>query len=202
MTSGKPNSGYTPQPNSIPDSVVRFFLANPEEELDLDALEAKFDRPRRQWHSILGPAVESGLLKRTERAADSELVYSLGNNKPAVAASPSPKFDGLASGAWLGAKPAKTRKSPSPTELFDYSSLDLAAIEIKAGQPLPPARNTSKGFDWTPLLSKLNVGDHAELPIKVKVNLGQAVRTWKRAGKGEFALRTINATTLGCWRVK
>lgn len=187
---------YTPRGDSLPARVIAFFTQNPDEVLDLDALEAKFDKPRSQWHTILGQAVSAGLLKRETREDDEELVYSLGNGAP-PASRLRPPVDAL----WAGAEVGLKRKSPTKTERFDYSTLDIDNVVIKTGVPLP-CKGPLHKMDVSPLLKRMKVKDSVVLPLKTRSVFQAAIKTSKAAGRGEFSIRKLNAHELGLWRVK
>ena len=69
---------YTPLEGSAAWKVIQFLAANPGEKLDADKISAKCDCDRRSVHTLLGKAVQAGLLKRAEDLEEGELVYSLG----------------------------------------------------------------------------------------------------------------------------
>ena len=75
------SKSYTPQQGSVAWKVIEFFTTNQQEELTLADLESKFDKAASQFHSLLGAAVEAGVLKRSTNG-DEELVYSFGSGHP------------------------------------------------------------------------------------------------------------------------
>lgn len=192
------SAAYTPRSDSLPSRVISFFTQNPDEVLDLDALEAKFGKPRSQWHTILGQAVSAGLLKRKERADDGELVYSLGTTtnttKPGTATPTPPGVDVLASGGWLG---AKTKAKPVRRKAFVP---DIDKIEFIAGVPLPLARSKA-GAGFAPVLLKQPVGQMFKQPHEARSALAVAMTKLKKAGKGAWEMRNF-PDHLGVWRVK
>ena len=196
MTQGKPNSGYAPQADSVASRVISFFEANPDEELDLDALVAKFDKPRKQWHSLLGAAVLGNLLKREERESDGELVYRPGGGSARVKAKATAPVadDALARGSWLGAK-----ASQKPARKAPYV-VDLESIKFIEGVPLPPARGKAFG-GFSSILLKMPVGIMFRQPHEAKSSLSFAMTRLKNAGKGVWEMLKLPGH-LGVWRVK
>lgn len=185
-------SNYNPQPGSTAFRVMEFFTTNPQEELTVQQLESRFDKPAKQWHSILSSAVSSGALKRFENE-DDELVYTLGTGVPGIepqqGRNPTLRPDVLLAGATLGKRVARA-SAPA----------DLATIELRSGVPLPEIRT---GKDkWYELLDRMAVGQSCVLPNDCKGGLGGAVNKSKKNGKAEFALRKVNTTQFGVWRVK
>lgn len=203
MTQGQPNSGYTPQAGSLAARVISFFDDNPDEELDLDALEAKFDKPRKQWHSILGAAVLGCVLKREELESDGELVYRLGSgNAPATPFASTkkdrrgepPADDALARGGWLGAKVSQPAGRPK------RFVIDLESIKFIEGVPLPNVK-TQAGISFAPTLLKMKVGAMFKQPHEAKSALEFAMAKLKKSGGGEWQMRKF-PDCLGVWRVK
>ena len=183
---------YTPRADSLPSRVITFFSNNPEEVLDLDALEAKFDKPRSQWHTILGQAVSAGLLKRAVREDDEELVYSLGGGLPnTIKAIPPPKADALTAGGWLGKKTA-TRASPF--------KVDFDNITFVSNVPIPQVKGRlNSGFEAVFL--KMKAGQMFEVPFEARASLALVATKLKRAGSGVWEMRKLGEL-IGVWRVK
>lgn len=196
------NRAYAPRGDSVVVRVLDWFKKNPAETLSTDALEAKFDKPAKQWHSILALAVEAGLLKRAPDEEE-ELVYSLGSGQaPSAksgAASQSPVLDSLWGGANLGLKP-KANGTRSPKAPF---ICDPLSFTIHSDRPMPLGSGKGRfGTDWTPLFAKLQVGQSVDVPEAARPSLAKQMSDSKKAGTGEFMLRKINDETFGLWRVK
>jgi hypothetical protein len=191
-------SAYTPQEGSIAWKVIEFFTTNPDEALTTDQMSIRFDTPAKQFHSLLGQSVETGLLKRTTND-DTDMEYSLGTGSPHIKASrarnPSPRPDALLAGSSLGLK--QTGK-PAVKPAAVTSALDLAAIALVDDVPMPAAR---QAFDWSVLFKRMKVKQSCVLPISVRSTLLKACTDAKKAGIGTFTIRKINDGELGLWRV-
>jgi hypothetical protein len=208
VSRGVQGGSYTPTEGSIPFLVLEYLATHPTERLSLDQLESKFSLARKQSHSILGRAVQAGYLVRATDD-DEEICYELGQAQPPIAITPNPaRHPSLKSATgnpphdalWAGAQVGLKRKPPASSERFDYSSIDIDTLQIETGKPIPSARSMGK-VDWQPLLHKLKVGQSVTLPLKTRSTVAGAVKIWKERGKGEFALRKLNADQLGLWRV-
>ncbi len=195
MATAKP--AYKPRLDSIPGRVVSWFRENPEEELTSADIIEKFETGQQHIHTVLGPAVEAGLLAR-HKNEDLELVYHLaGKSKgrpalQAVANAPS-------SSSPFGA-PKRSRQNPAATKAA-LSSIDLAALPIEDNVPLPPGRHNG-GIDWTPLLKRLKVNQSAAVPYLARFTLRNALNTAHKSDKARYALRIDKqAEQLRVWRI-
>lgn len=72
---------FSPRPDTVCRKVIDFFRANPEETLDKEAISIKFGCLQNTVHTVLGPAVQAGVLQRKENLGDGELIYSMGDLK-------------------------------------------------------------------------------------------------------------------------
>lgn len=182
------SKSYTPQQGSVAWKVIEFFTTNPQEELTLADLESKFDKAASQFHSLLGAAVDAGVLKRSTND-DDELVYSIGNGHPQVGVSkarnPSLRPDALLAGAALGKRKA-------------LAVLDLDAIPLRSDVPLPD--RGGRKVDWSKLFKRMAVGQSCVLPIALRGSLNKACTEAKIAGLGEFAIRGDTDETVAVWR--
>ena len=190
MTTGKT---YTPQRGSIAWQVIEFFTTNPDEELTTSDLEAKFGKAAVQFHSLLAYAVEAGALVRRTNG-DDELVYAIGTGSPLVqpkpARHPSPRPDALLAGADMG---KRTRNHTAPV------AIDLDAIVLRSDVPVPTKRTGKR--DWTPLFTRMQVGQSCTLPLSVHGSLRSACTKAKRDGIGTFQIQANDATEiLTLWR--
>ena len=75
---------------SVPWKVIQFLDANPDEQLDIELVSAKYDCPRSQVHTLLSGAVQAGALARSTCRDTGEVIYSkarraLSITAPAVA---------------------------------------------------------------------------------------------------------------------
>ena len=104
---------FSPHPDTVCRKVIDFFRGNPEETLDREAISIKFGCLQNAVHTLLGPAVQAGVLLRKENLGDGELIYSVGDLK---------KF------------------SPLVREKFQ---LDESVIKIEKNVPVPPRAKNS-----------------------------------------------------------
>lgn len=186
---------YTPQQGSIAWKVIEFFTTNPDEALTLQDLEAKFDKGASQFHSLLGAAVEAGVLKR-EPNPDEDLVYSLGTGSPLIEANharnPTSRPDALLAGSSLGfkrnVKPALVATVINPAE-----------IPLLDNVPMPGRGKAPT--DWPALFRRMKVNQSCVLPIAMRSVLNKACTDAKKSGIGTFALRKINEEKVGVWRL-
>jgi hypothetical protein len=182
---------YAPLVDSVAWKAVEYFTTNPDEQLSTQDLEVKFDKPAKQFHSLLGPAIQAGVLKRRE-GDDGELLYSLGTGCAAIKANksrnPSLRTDALLAGANLG------RKKPEPGYM-----VQLKDIEIRSDVPMPARR--PEGQDWADLLSRLKVKDSFVVPMFLRSQANKACTVAKGDGRGTFTIRKISEEQIGIWRV-
>ena len=61
---------------SVPWKVIQFLDANPDEQLDIELVSAKYDCPRSQVHTLLSGAVQAGALARSTCRDTGEVIYS------------------------------------------------------------------------------------------------------------------------------
>lgn len=190
-------STYTPQAGSVAFKVIEFFTTNPDEELSTDNLEAKFSKPAAQFHSILGGALQAGVLKRHTND-DDELVYSLGKGTAQVQANPArhPNLrpDALLASAELGRK-------PKPKSRIHASMLDLDSVQLRDDVPVPDKQGNAVE-KFTALLARMKIGQSCELPAATKTTLAKVCIAHHAEGKGKFTVRKLNVTTIGLWRVE
>lgn len=163
---------YTPREGSVAWKVIQFLQANRDEQLDADLISAKCDCVRANVHTLLGPAVQAGLLKRSEDFPSGELVYSAG------------------SGAALPPEQPSTATAPAPAKrtLAAPFRIDIGTVQIDKNVPLPGRRQP---MDWTPLLGKLEVGDSFLLPNAAKSAIGTAMKAFKDATGKELCSRKV-----------
>jgi hypothetical protein len=172
---------YTPRAGSLPSMVINFFVNNPDEELDLEAITDKFSCSRGNVHTQLGAALDAGMLAR-KRNVDGDYIYTAGKGIPA-------KQDGVDMDAVhrtpaSAAKPAQPKAAP--IELPD--PLD---VPIEDDVPVPGRRTK---IDWQPLLSRLKVNQSAKLPLAAKFTISQAITAARKANKGTYTMRTFPKT--------
>lgn len=164
---------YKPRADSLAGRVIDFLARNPDEELDIEAIAAKFDVSRNGIHTHMAQAVTAGLVKRVQQP-DGSYGYKAGPN--------------------LAADAAPGAKAPPIT-----SRVDPAAVPIDTHVPVPTGR--SMPVDWGALLRRLQPTHSAELPIKTRPSLAKAIKEAKAAQLGDFTIRTDKtAGTLRVWR--
>lgn len=182
------NRTYTPQEGSVAWKVIEYLTTNPGEVLTLAELEAKYEKAASQFHSLLGAAVEAGVLVRGTKA-DEELTYGLGTGHKRVPANkarnPTLRPDALLAGAKLGKR-------------MPIAPIDLGAVAIRTDVPLP--EKATKKLDWTKLFTRMEVGHSCVLPITLRGSLTKACKEAKAAGAGEFTVRPDTDETLAIWR--
>lgn len=203
------NPKYTPREGSVAWKVIQFLQANRDEQLDADLISAKCECVRANVHTLLGPAVQAGLLVRDEDLESGELVYSAGNG----AALPPEKPTASPFHAWLerkgqdSAEGRPQRRSPPPTIPAPPPAkrapsapfrIDVSTVQIDKGMPMPGRKSP---MDWTPLLGRLEVGDSFLLPGAGKSAIGAAMKTFKDSTGKVLASRKVDGG-IRVWRVE
>lgn len=171
---------YTPREGSVAWKVIQFLQANRDEQLDADLISAKCDCARANVHTLLGPAVQAGLLVRSEDVPSGELVYSAGKGAELPPQKPTPTVS------------APARRSPAAP-----FRIDVGMVQIDKGVPVP-GRKTP--MDWTPLLGRLEVGDSFLVPAAAKSSIGTAVKAHKDSTGMALTTRTVDGG-IRVWRV-
>lgn len=191
-------SGYKPQAGSIPWKVIEFLTTHPDESLSAADVEIKFGKARAQVHSVLGPAVMSGVLIRTEDLEEGELQYKLGTGHPEVKANAVSHPTLKLTEPWVG--PATRGVKRRERLVLDT---DVLAKSIRKGVPLPPIDTRRRSTNWHALLAHLEPGDSVVLPNAAKSTLLKALTAYYKDHAGvEFATRIVDADQIGLWRVK
>ncbi len=175
------NLPYYPRENSVCAKVISFLKANPDERLDADLISAKCDCDRRSVHTLLGQAVQAGLLRRSEDLESGELIYSLG-------------------AAVLPSKPAPSLSSPVPQrrERSAPFTIDLDSVKVEKGIPLVLR---GAGMNWAPLFDKLEVGDSFALPQAARSTIRGAIQHYIKASEKVLTWRT-RGDEIRVWRTK
>ncbi|GKT19759.1 hypothetical protein AVHY2522_23660 [Acidovorax sp. SUPP2522] len=204
---------YTPRENSVAWKIVQFLHAHRDHQLDADLIAAKCDCDRRNVHTLLGPAVQAGLLTRAEDLEAGELVYRAGQKGPqAMTAAPGGGFHG-----WLERKgktsaegsaarraeattppPATTAPTPQRRKPAPRFTMDARTVPIEKGVPLPSG---VKVMDWSPLLEKLEPGDSFLVPYAARSSISTAVKAYKDATGKTLTTRTLD-TGIRVWRTE
>lgn len=187
-------SQYKPTAGSTAYKVIEWLTTNPDKELTIDDIEAKFDQAAKQLHSLLGQAVISGALTRATNDSD-EIVYRLGTGVasivPSHARNPTLRPDVLLSGGAVGHQPKALRQ---------LAPIDLDELVLRDDVPVPKIRN---GVNWPSFLFKFTkVGQSCVLPNSIRASLNKEITISKKSSLSQFVLRKVDAETFGIWRVK
>lgn len=187
---------YTPLQGSVAWKVIEYLTTHPLEELTNEQVSAKFDKPLKQIHSLLGAAVEHRVLVRGENE-DGDIVYRLlkplDGIKPNPAGAPTLHTAGLPSICPVVPKP---RRHTGPRRAPQV--IDVMTVQIDDGVPVPscgPLRT-----DWARLFDRMKVGQSVVLPLSSRTSIAKASTDYHRAGKGKMSLRA-NAGELRVWRL-
>lgn len=199
------NKPYNPIAGSIAFKVIEYFTTNPDEVLTIDDLEAKFDKPKGQFHSFLGPAVHAGILKR-ESNDEFELEYSLGTGvasiKPNAGRNPTVKAKPYDAAAPFGTQ----LRTPKPSrEKVDVPPIDPSTIAIVNDVPLPtvaPKGPQSDWPKWEELFKKMGVGESFALNMDQQKRVKSKITRAHKAKLGKWVSRKIDAEKFGVWRVE
>lgn len=190
--------GYAPEQGSAAWKVIEYLTTHPDEALSPIDIEAKYGKPRTQVHSILAKAISTGVLVREEDLTDGGLIYKIGKGHPDIKANPG----GAPS---LRTPPDETAKplTPSPHATRHYIVLDVDALAIDDGIPLPPVQTGRRSTDWPALFARLKPGNSVRLPKKTGATLKKAITVHHAGHEGhELAVRAIDADHIRLWRVK
>lgn len=192
-------AAYRPQSGSIAWRVIEYFTTNPEERLSSAVISAKFEVPAKQVHSLLGAAVEAGvLLRKTDD--DDELVYRLGTGLPEIRPNrlghPSLKGAGVAS---VIATPPKKgpRCGAGMLEAIDFES-----IQPEDDVPVPTSARATLGSLVKAKLQTLKPGQSVKLPASLNKTVGPALTELRKDGVGVFTKRVIDEEHLRVWRIE
>lgn len=191
---------YRPNPESLASRVLGFFALNPDEELTLQDIVAKFVEPgdSRNIHGQLMIACDNdmliydpsgdvyrkgpvGLPQVQERAEQPA--------KPGRPPAPAPHPTKVVATAKAQETRAMTTKRPKAT------FLDLSKVTIESGIPVP-----EPGQEWREFLSRFKVGDSAALPSQYLIKLRAAIKAAKAAGHGVFTTKSIAEGAVRVWR--
>lgn len=183
-----PSTTYRPREGSLASQVLGFFVNNPDEELDLEAITEKFDASRGNIHTLLGGCIDAGLLVR-DRNKDGEWIY-----KPGRAGPKEVDMDRV----------HKTKAKPKATSGFKAprKDIDLSALTVDDDVPYTTARD--KGHNkWQPMFDKLTKpGQSIALPLEVQGAVAAvANKINKLKTQGTYRVAKVNATTCRVWRI-
>lgn len=183
---------YNPQEGSTAFKVIEFLTTHPDEELTSEDVGAKYDKPAKNVHSLLGAAVLAGALVRGEND-DGDIVYRLGTGVAQIPANPSGAPSLRTASPFVGKPPRRIATA--------RLQLDLQAVAIESGIALPVKRG-QLGTDWSALFTRMQAGQSCLLPAHSRSALNKACTDYKKAGLGEFSVRMQDEEQLRLWRLK
>jgi hypothetical protein len=186
-------ANYVPRPDSLAGRVCAFFKANPEEELSSSDIAQKWDvRPTGNVVTLLMPAIEYGLLKRSKQGQSS--VFSAGTRLaqidlpqhiPTATSSVWPSAHGTAA--------ARAGASKLPP-------LDLDCLVIEKGVPVPELQH-ARSLRYAAKFEQMEVGDSMLVPKAYAKSVIQAAQAWgKKNGGRKFMVREITEEHSRVWR--
>ena len=180
-----PITSYRPQKDSLPGRVIDFFASNPEEGLTAHDIGIKFGCHQAGVHTQLGRCIDAGLLART-RNDDGDMVYSA-PTRATPPASDAPK------------PPPKPAAPAQPTRATPFR-LNLQAVQIERGVPLPPPRLRGTAAEvWDALLCKLKTGESFLLPREGAPSARKQITRYAKSAGRQFACRMMD-DGLRVWR--
>lgn len=92
------------------------------------------------------------------------------------------------------------RIQAEPAESPAAGAIDLLAVQVEHGIPIPPKPTRSV---WRPFFDRLQPGDSVALPIKLKDRVSTAAKTENKAGRGSYTMRTLpDGELFRIWRVE
>ena len=183
MTKANPTLSF--QPDSLVAQVVAFFQNNPDEELDLEAISEKFDATRGNIHSQLAKGLEAKALNRVKND-EGEYIYTAGTEIPKKPVQKIVDIDAV----------NRLRMSTKPTLALP----SVGDVQIDDDIPLLSGRAATKQ-DWTPLLTKLKVGQSFALPQRAKAILTKNITDLHKSSDSKFTTRLLKAEQqIRCWR--
>lgn len=187
---------YNPQDGSVAFKVIEFLSTHPDEELTPEDVSVKYDKPRNNIHSLLGPAVLAGALTRGEND-DGDIVYRLGTGAPLIKANPhgAPSLRAATQGVWGGVK------QPTKPWRVLRAAIDVDAIAIDTDVPMP-GRIGGVTPDYSRLFARMAPGHSCLLPIAAQARLRKACTEFKRAGAGLMSISLIDDDSLRLFRLK
>lgn len=187
---------YNPQQGSVAFKVIEFLTTHPDEELTPEDVSAKYDKPRNNVHSLLGPAVESGALTRGEND-DGDIVYRLGKGVPLIKANPhgATSLRAATQGVWGGVK------QPVQPRRVLRVAIDVDTVTIDTDVPLP-GRTGGITPDYSRLFARMAPGHSCLLPIAAQARLRKACTEFKKAGSGLMSISLIDDDSLRLFRLK
>lgn len=181
-------STYAPYKGSVAWKVIEFLTTNPEEALSAEDVSVKFDTHAKNVHTMLGQAVVTGALTRSEDLTSGELLYRLGAGVSSIPPAPGGHPTLAVLGAALTVPTGRLREA-----------LDTVAIQIDKGIPLA-SKSTTRSTDWAALLKRMEPGDSCALPLRVRSSLSKIINIERGRSTARYEVRKVTQDTLRLWR--
>jgi len=201
MSATSSQRGYTPDKGSTAWKVIEYLTTNRSESLTSAAIEAKFEKPAKQVHSLLAAAVSAGVLIRKEDLNEGELVYKLGRGHAEIKANPGgapslgAKLVDEVQRVWQPQPAAKGRRA--------RIVLDVASLTLEDGIPIPPKESKPRMTDWPALFARMSPSQAVTVPEVVKATLKKAITLQhEQHPDTEFTTRMLDGGCIRVWRVK
>lgn len=201
------NKPYNPIAGSIAFKVIEYFTTNPDEVLTIDDLEAKFDKPKAQFHSFLGTAVEAGALKR-ESNDEGELEYSLGTGvasiKPNAGRNPTAKAKPYDAAAPFGTQLKPVNKQTRRDSATPAIQMDFDGIQLIDNAPMPGKRDgtATQKEKWFALLNRMNIGQSFTIDKALQKTVNSYITKIHKINNVRYSVRKLSDTQIGVWRVE
>lgn len=204
---------YTPQADSLAAQVCAFLMRNPDEELTVEDIAAKFDAPPRNIHTQLARALDGGLLVRGKNG-DEEYIYTKGPKlKTAAVAASAPAaqqhpIQALPKGA-AAAYNTQYAKNLKPKlagkNKIDYTTLpDFASLPIDT-DPTLIQRAQGEGqrikIDFAPLFTRLGVGHSVVMGDEFFYVVRSRISEWHKTHDERLTLKLLDNKKIRVGRV-
>lgn len=203
MTTSPP---YTTHANSKIGKVLAFFQANPDEELTVDDMAAKFGIVRGSVHTVLRPAIDAGLLTRT-RDDLGEYVYTRGGNEQEEASPSSPSLptkpsEPVSPAATTLAWPSAPIGSQRGKRKLMLDPRQIEALPVDTDVPFQPS-SKHEGHKWERLFNKLTEPGHSvQFPVEWKTAVAAtAAKLNRKATDHAWRVRVVSQTHTRLWRL-
>lgn len=195
---------YTPRPGTLPAQVLEFLQANPDEELDLEAISVKWSVHRSYIHTMLARLLDSKQIKRS-RNDEGEYIYTLSKaSQGSKAGTPSAAVPFPAPPA---PPPARDVKGNAKGFTSTLKHIDIAALVVEDGVPFTPHAAVKGQSKWAPLFDKLTrSGQSVVIPGHIKAAVAGVAGKLNRANKdnpgaAQYRVAMVSKTEARVWRV-
>lgn len=180
---------FQPLQGSVAFKVIEYLTDNAGSRLNQSTISEKFEVQYNMVHTLLGPAVKAGVLTRGEDPDSTELAYMLAKRKGGAKVV-------LLDEASATATIARPKASALPSARLP--ALNLNAIQINSGVPLPGARQRR---EWEPLFDRMEVGDSFAVALVYRTSVSKAATHFRKAEKGRLTVRQISDSEVRVWRL-